>query len=190
MARPLEFDPDKAREALMKLFWQRGFDGASMQDAEAATGLNKQSLYRQFGNKRQMYLAALEHYRDAEMEAVGELLARPGDARTRIGHLLEELVEQAIRSGDRRGCFLCNAAVDQAPHDAETAETVGRLMEYMTQMIGEALRADQSYRQNPELCAARTAHLVAGYFGLRILIRAGQPPEMLRRAAADLTASV
>ena len=62
MARPRAFDPDTALQDVMNVFWKKGYEGASLQDIEAATGLNKQSLYRAFGDKRAMYLAALDIY--------------------------------------------------------------------------------------------------------------------------------
>ncbi|MGB7320435.1 MAG: TetR/AcrR family transcriptional regulator [Albidovulum sp.] len=190
MARPLSFDPETARKALMHLFWDKGFDGASMQDVEDATGLKKQSLYRMFGDKRHMYLAALDCYRECEMMAAEALVAGPGPARARIGRMVTEMVEHAIKTGDRRGCFLCNASVDQAPHDLETDQMVKAMVGYLKELLETALLADARYRDDQDLCARRTAHLVAGYFGLRVLIKSGQSPDMLRAAAADLLASV
>ncbi len=190
MARPLSFEPDTARQALMNLFWQKGYDGASMQDVEEATALKKQSLYRLFGDKRHMYLAALDQYRRSEMEAGAALIARPGTARERIGRLVGETVEQAIASGDRRGCFLCNASVDQAPHDAGTAEVVDGMVNFLREILESGLSADALYRDDPDLCRTRAAHLAAGYLGLRVLIKAGQPPDVLRAAARDLLATI
>lgn len=190
MARPRSFEPDTARKALMNLFWEKGYDGASMQDVEAATALKKQSLYRLFGDKRHMYLSALDQYRRSEMEAGAALVARPGTARERIGRLVGEMVEQSIASGDRRGCFLCNASVDQAPHDAETAAVVDGMVNFLREILETALSADASYRDDPELRQTRAAHLAAGYFGLRVLIKAGQPADILRAAAKDLLATI
>ncbi|MCB2135523.1 MAG: helix-turn-helix transcriptional regulator [Rhodobacteraceae bacterium] len=190
MARPLSFEPDTARTALMNLFWDKGYDGASMQDVEAATALKKQSLYRLFGDKRHMYLAALDHYRRTEMEAGAALLARPGSAREKIARLVGEMVEQSIASEDRRGCFLCNASVDQAPHDPATAEVVDEMVNHLRDILETALSADARYRDDPALRRTRAAHLAAGYFGLRVLIKAGQPPDILRAAARELIASV
>jgi AcrR family transcriptional regulator len=62
MARLREFEIGEALDGVMDVFWRQGYEGASMQDIEAATGLNKQSLYRIFPDKRAMYLAALERY--------------------------------------------------------------------------------------------------------------------------------
>ena len=68
MARLREFEIGEALDGVMGVFWRQGYDGASMQDIEAATGLNKQSLYRIFPDKRAMYLAALERFEAIEFE--------------------------------------------------------------------------------------------------------------------------
>ena len=52
MARPREFDEIRVKEALMKVFWEKGYEATSMQDLVDATGLLKGSLYGAFGGKK------------------------------------------------------------------------------------------------------------------------------------------
>ncbi len=59
MGRPREFDVDEALTKIMAVFWAKGFEGSSLSDLVAATGLKKGSLYAAFGDKRAMYLKAL-----------------------------------------------------------------------------------------------------------------------------------
>ena len=58
--RPRKTDPDKALETAMKLFWKQGFEGTSMNDIAAATGMAKPGLYATFGDKEAVYAKALE----------------------------------------------------------------------------------------------------------------------------------
>jgi TetR/AcrR family transcriptional repressor of nem operon len=46
MARPRSFDPDEALDLARDVFWQKGFQGASLDDITAATGLNKRASMR------------------------------------------------------------------------------------------------------------------------------------------------
>lgn len=62
VGRPREYDPDQVVEAAMKLFWARGFDGVSISDVTAATGVNRRSIYAEFGSKEQLYERAVERY--------------------------------------------------------------------------------------------------------------------------------
>ena len=128
MARPREFDPDEALEAIMHVFWERGFEGTSLNDIEVATGLNKQSLYRVFRDKRDMYLRSLIRYDETEVAAAAKILGSPGSARDRFKRLFDDVLSTAIRYNDRRGCFLCNAATDQAQLDDDANAHIKRSM--------------------------------------------------------------
>ena len=57
MGRPLEYNPEQVLDAAMNLFWQRGYEGASLQDLLAVMALSKSSLYQAFGNKRSLFFA-------------------------------------------------------------------------------------------------------------------------------------
>ncbi|NQW14541.1 MAG: helix-turn-helix transcriptional regulator, partial [Rhodobacter sp.] len=54
--RPLTFDQDEVLDAAMLVFWTRGYDAASLDDLTQAMGINRPSLYAQFGNKRGLFL--------------------------------------------------------------------------------------------------------------------------------------
>jgi TetR/AcrR family transcriptional regulator, transcriptional repressor for nem operon len=171
MARPLGFDPDQARAALMDVFWTRGFEATSMQDIEAATGLAKQSLYRQFGDKRAMYHAALKAYGAVEIASGAHLVAEtPGGARAKLQALFDSAVEDAEA---RRGCFLCNASAEVQAEDDETRALVRRVSDQLGAVFLLALGADAALAGDPAARAAWGLRLHAGYVGLRVLLKAG-----------------
>jgi AcrR family transcriptional regulator len=62
MARPKEFDQDAALDQAVEVFASHGFEGSSTEMLLQAMGINRQSLYNTFGDKRQLYLAALQRY--------------------------------------------------------------------------------------------------------------------------------
>ncbi|MXN63702.1 TetR family transcriptional regulator [Stappia sp. GBMRC 2046] len=190
MARPRAFDPEDALLKIKETFWRLGYEGTSLQDIEAATELKKQSLYRLFGDKRKMYLAALEHYEAHEVRTALKALEREGPARVRFRALFDEIVEGAIASGDRRGCFLCNACTDQAQLDDETRKFVRKQLEAALQAFEEALSAEKAYAGNETLRKEQAAGLMAAYFGLRVLIKGDMPESVLRGAADAAIASI
>ena len=186
MARPRSFDAEDALARIKDVFWRLGYDGASMQDIEAATGLKKQSLYRLFGDKRGMYLRALEQYEAQELAAGLSLLAEPGSARARVARLLYGMIDAAIRGGDRRGCFICSAAEDQAQRDPETRTRVNAMIERLRGGFEAALAAEGPCADDRALRSRTAAELLAGYFGLRVLIRSGVDEGLLRAAASKI----
>lgn len=188
MARPREFRIEDAERRLLEVFWSKGYDGASMADIERATRLNKQSLYRVFNNKRGMYLAALAAYERDHVAAAREVLEAAADAKSGFTALLEGVVNGALRTRDRRGCFLCNASIDQAPHDPATAARVAAMIQGIEEVFTAALRRGKKKKKKKARALARK--LMAGYFGLRVLIKSGAGEAVLRDAASQMLADV
>ncbi len=176
IGRPRGFDADAALRTIMELFWRRGYDATSLADIVEATGLKKGSLYAAFGDKRAMYSKALARYEALTRADIEASLGGSGDPRARLRAFLSAPIEAARRAGDRRGCFLCNAATDQAPVDEEAARLVRRGFDHMAAALDRALAELGSERD----AAARW--LLAAYLGLRAMARAGVSREALEEA--------
>lgn len=186
MARPREFEPEEALDAIMGVFWRQGYEGTSLQDIEAATGLNKQSLYRIYADKRAMYLAALQRYDEVEMANAAQMLSEPGSARTRLQRLFKAALAETEIAGPKRGCFLCNASADQAQLDPEAKEHVNASMRRMECMLQDALAASAPYDSHAKLRKAVATKLASFYFGLRLLVKAEMPIANLKAAVRQV----
>ncbi|WP_019960938.1 TetR/AcrR family transcriptional regulator [Woodsholea maritima] len=179
MARPLTFDRDAALDAIKQTFWARGYEATSMQDIEGATGLKKQSLYRLYGDKQGMYRAALMHYESHEVAAAEAFLRQgAGTGAGRITQVFTSVVDTALTTQDRRGCFLCNASVDVALLDQDSRTQVRMMMERVRQAFLGALIADQGGAS--EALEGAADGLLALYNGLRVLIKAESAETVLR----------
>lgn len=188
MGRPREFDEDAALAKILDVFWAKGFEGTSMSDLETATRLRKGSLYAAFGDKRAMYLKALALYgRTAIDEAVCVLTGIDAPER-RIGKFLQSAIDAVAVENDRRGCFLCNASIDQAALDPETQRSVNGSLERLRRVLEEALSELSAIDNNRRRAAAQ--HLLSVYFGLHVLAKAGQPVRMLKAAREAALRSV
>ena len=60
--RPRSFDQTEALDAAVLVFWEKGFDGASIEDLTTAMGISRPSLYATFGNKRSLFIEAIDRY--------------------------------------------------------------------------------------------------------------------------------
>ena len=103
--RPRSFDRDAALERAMQVFWRQGYEATSVSDLTRAMGINPPSLYAAFGDKEQLYLAALERYEQERRESVVRILEEAPSARQAIERLLEEAASE-MASGECRGCML------------------------------------------------------------------------------------
>jgi len=155
LARLREFDETTAMAAVQNLFWEKGFEGTSYADLTKATGLGKGSLYSAFGNKQALYKKALEIYVLGELANLGGLLldgleAKPESWRDRLAGFLNTAIDAIEQRQDRRGCFICNAAIELAPFDP--------VIETMVQDAFEKLKGGST----PESLAAVRDSMLAG----------------------------
>ncbi len=62
MGRPRVFDVDEALDRALRVFWRKGYEGASLSDLTKAMRINRPSLYAAFGNKEALFRRALDRY--------------------------------------------------------------------------------------------------------------------------------
>lgn len=101
--RPREFSVDEALTAALRVFWERGYEGASISDLTEAMGITRPSLYAAFGNKEELFKKALDLYERDKLAYIQEAL----DAPTARG-VAERLLQGAIdlqMGGDPKGCL-------------------------------------------------------------------------------------
>jgi AcrR family transcriptional regulator len=77
MGRPREFCVDEALSAALKVFWRRGFEGASLTDLTEAMGITRPSLYCAFGNKEALFRKALDLYEREKLAFLDDALSAP-----------------------------------------------------------------------------------------------------------------
>ncbi|ACL66664.1 transcriptional regulator, TetR family [Anaeromyxobacter dehalogenans 2CP-1] len=103
--RPRSFDRGEALQKAMEVFWDRGYDGASMADLTRAMGINSPSLYAAFGSKAALFREALDLYAATE-GAGGRCALDEGTAREALRGMLRATVEGLTAAGKPRGCMI------------------------------------------------------------------------------------
>lgn len=180
MARPREFEPEQVLSAATDLFWRNGFAGTSLAQLDRAVGLNRASLYNAFGDKRGLFLACLDHYGGREIGAAVDLLSGPGNGAAKIRKLFNGQVKAVQTGKDRRGCLLCNSAVEVAPHDKQVEAAVMRHLDRLRDAVAATLTAGNTCKDP----IRRADQLTASYMGLHVMAKAGAPVAQLKRIAA------
>jgi AcrR family transcriptional regulator len=77
LGRPRAFDTLKALDSAMRVFWRKGYLGASLSDLTDAMRINRPSLYAAFGNKESLFRKALDHYSKGPSAYLREALRAP-----------------------------------------------------------------------------------------------------------------
>lgn len=116
--RPKSFDQTLALEAAMLQFWESGFEGSSMQKLVDRMGISRQSLYDTYGNKRELFEAALMKYRE---DVIEPQLAALADSSCSPTELLRRHLESIANGKDRmpEGCLIVRTATEIPRADAE-----------------------------------------------------------------------
>lgn len=110
--RPLSFDRDAALEQAMHVFWERGYEAASITDLTAAMGITPPSLYTAFGDKEKLFLEAIERYALGPGSAGPRALAEEPTARGAIERWLHEAADELTRPCHPKGCMVVMATTN------------------------------------------------------------------------------
>jgi AcrR family transcriptional regulator len=110
--RPLSFDRDAALEAAMHVFWEHGYEAASVADLTAAMGITPPSLYTAFGDKEQLFLEAIERYALGYGSISARALREEPTARAAIERWLAEAAKELTEPCHPKGCMVVMAATN------------------------------------------------------------------------------
>jgi TetR/AcrR family transcriptional regulator, copper-responsive repressor len=122
--RPRAYDPDSALRQVTEAFWAAGYSATTLDELSAATHMNRPSLYAAFGDKRALYLKALDRYWQLSYQAMREALAydRPLDeALMRV--YAKALSTYFPANSHPRGCFAIGTATSEAVADPKIRAT-------------------------------------------------------------------
>lgn len=104
IGRPRGFDTDEALERALLVFWEQGYEGASLADLTSAMGITKTSMYAAFGNKEQLFRRALQRYTEGPASYAMKALEQP-TARAVATALLNGAVQTTTHPGRPCGCL-------------------------------------------------------------------------------------
>lgn len=125
MPRPREFDTDKALDRAMRVFWRRGYEGASMPELTRAMGINRPSLYAAFGNKEQLFRKALDRYAAGPAGYVLEALEAP-TARQVAEHLLRGVIDLNTHPRNPGCCMIVHGSLTRSRGGGPIRRAVNR----------------------------------------------------------------
>ncbi|WP_316825494.1 TetR/AcrR family transcriptional regulator [Pedobacter miscanthi] len=134
MARTKDFDEKEVLQKAVYLFWDKGFNGTSMQDLVDGLGISRSSLYDTFGDKYQLYLKALESYKNSHGNILATLDTASCSARVAVTQLLRTAANELLNSEQPLGCFMVNASTELASRDVR----VNRLVSQTEKQLEEA----------------------------------------------------
>src|SRR6202158_2147974 len=110
IGRPRSFDIDGALDRALRVFWRKGYEGASLSDLTKAVGVNRPSLYAAFGGKEALFRKALDRYLNGPAAYTQEALKEP-TARAVVERLLRGAADLNTAPRNPRGCLMGQGAL-------------------------------------------------------------------------------
>ena len=173
MARLREFDEEKALDAAMQLFWEKGYAATSLSELTAKMEIQKPSLYSAFGDKEGLFEAALRRYTNLHAANIRTKLQNEQSVKEAIQMFFENMVEEEYKKEFSKGCFCINTMVELAPHNEKfevlTREHQMYLAVIFQELIVKGIRSGELQSDLNAKALAQT--LVTSLIGLTVLMK-------------------
>lgn len=167
------FDRDAVVSAAIPPFWAKGFAATTLSDLEAATGVDRSTIYNSFGGKNGLYRSAAATYVDLSLDALFEPLHQGTGGIADIVEFLDRLVDALGSGNNPPGCLIVNDMTADIDHEA-----TNRYLDCLQGGLGAALeRAAATGDIEPETKTQRRQFLTAAILGVNLV----------HRSAADTT---
>jgi len=189
MSQVKKYDRAELLDLAVELFRRQGFHGTSTAELVAELGVNRKSMYAEFGSKQGLFEATLEHYDRNHLSRVLAPIEAPDAGADAIRNAFAGYASASEGWFRGRGCLMCNTAVERAALDAGSRRYVDAYLARLTRAFRHALSnaqraADIHHAADlDELAAFFTTALI----GVAACIRAEAPPQQLRAASTVAT---
>ncbi|MFD4418570.1 TetR/AcrR family transcriptional regulator [Bacillus safensis] len=173
MVRQREFDEEKALDDAMVLFWEKGYRATTLSDLTAKMGIQRPSLYSAFGDKEELFEAALRKYTKQHAARIRTKLQNNQSVKEAFHTLFTDVVEEEYRDGPSKGCFCINTIVELAPHEEKfeilTREHQMYLSVIFEEKIVQGIRSGELESSLNAKALAQT--LVVSFIGLTVFMK-------------------
>jgi TetR/AcrR family transcriptional regulator, copper-responsive repressor len=169
----------------MRLFWDRGYEATSIEDLTAAMGITASSLYRAFGDKHHLFLAAVDHYLAGTGGFGRPLLEHAPDARTAIDRLLHATARELTRGDQPIGCMIAISLMHASDASQQTRAALAARRATAQRAIRQIIQRDaKADKLAPGATAADLAAFYAAVIqGMTAQARDGASRRKLDRIA-------
>jgi len=187
MARNREFDINEALTSAMGLFWLNGYSNTSIDNLLESMNIGKGSFYQAFENKRDLYLQTLELYKN-QTRSFFEDISSNGKGIKRLRNYFISLIEEMYKEDFvQRGCFLCNASIENSGKDNEITEIVSSGYKEIIDKLQEIVEESQTMDEiRKDLKPDDTAYwLFCSTYGLLMLAKSDFKKSKIKKIAMD-----
>ncbi len=189
MPSPKGYNREEVLDRAIELFRRQGYSATSTAELVEELGMNRKSMYAEFGSKQELFEAALDRYSEINLSRVLAPIEAPeANAQT----IRDAFLGYASASESKfrgLGCLMANTAVERAALDPGSAKYVDAYLDRLTKGFRNALenaQRDGDVSKDANL-GDIAAHFVNAVVGISALLRARATPEQMYAAGRGAT---
>ena len=189
MPSPKGYNREEVLDRAIELFRRQGYSATSTAELVEELGMNRKSMYAEFGSKQELFEAALDRYSEINLSRVLAPIEAPeANAQT----IRDAFLGYASASESKfrgLGCLMANTAVERAALDPGSAKYVDAYLDRLTKGFRNALenaQRDGDVSKDANL-GDLAAHFVNAVVGISALLRARATPEQMYAAGRGAT---
>ena len=137
-----QFDPQEALRIAMQLFWAKGYASTGLAELQEQMGIGRKSLYDTFGNKRQLFIKALQLYSNSVVRQIFRELNKEGSPLGNVRRLMRTL-QELHSMPESKGCLLGVSMAQCNTNDAEMAKVLRHHMKGVEEAYYKAFKRAQ-----------------------------------------------
>lgn len=145
--RPPKFDRDTVLDSAVTAFWEKGFNGTSLDDLTEAMGINRPSLYATFGSKHDLFMEVIDRYSvTLGCQPIRALQSEP-DIRRAVAAFLEASIRCVTSKDGPKGCLISTVAIEDAEYDGQIRNKLSTIFAETDKVVADHFVLAQSQGQ-------------------------------------------
>jgi len=185
--RPRAFDRDEALDRAMHLFWRRGYEATSVSDLTEAMGITPPSLYAAFGDKKRLFLEAVDRYQSGPGSFARAAFNEPTAERA-MRRLMMDTIESFFEKNNPRGCMVVLAATNCSTDSSDILDELAGRRRMAERLVRDRIAAGRAAGDIPPDADVDTlaGMIVTTLYGLSIKARDGASRASLRKVVDQM----
>ncbi|WP_288879956.1 TetR/AcrR family transcriptional regulator [Pedobacter panaciterrae] len=167
MARTKNFDETTTLDRAVDIFRKQGYRATSPEELVSFLGISRSSLYSTYGDKKELFIKALDRYQKLTSKALNDIADSAEDGITGIRGIFAMTTDGVFDGDEPKGCLLVNSIVEFGPEDPRTVEILHESMKQNRETLIRLLKLGQqdgtvTKRTSPEHLADYLVNCLSG----------------------------
>ena len=189
MPSPKGYIREEVLDRAIELFRRQGYSATSTAELVEELGMNRKSMYAEFGSKQELFEAALKRYSEIHLSRVLAPIEAPDADAQSIRNAFDGYASASKTKYRGLGCLMANTAVERAALDPGSAQFVD---DYLARLDAGFRNALENSKKNGAIAKNANvddlaAHFVNAVVGISALLRAKATPEQMYAASRGVT---